>query len=316
LKLSADTSNIISGHWSDIHRLQRFEHLAMATVFEIFLAHNSRQYAAQAVQAAFAELDRLEQELSRFVENSDISRINSSGGGKWIKAGLDTINCLQSCQQIRQLTHGAFDIRLGTLVDFWQGRAEGKRLANQFIPTDRDSTVNGLEVDSTNQTVRILKTGLQIDLGGFGKGYALDRMAEVLADWGISCALLHSGYSTVLALQAPVKADGWPLALKHPLTGKVLKRVSLINSAISGSGNRKGTHIINPLSARPVKSKLAAWATAKTAARADALSTSFMIMSNISGFIPKVRLVFWASANRRFVFTDGFKPDLLSAGDK
>ncbi len=128
--------------------------------------------------------------------------------------------------------------------------------------------------------MQVLKAGLSIDLGGFAKGYALDRMAAIIAEWGISCAMLHSGNSTVLASAAPAKENGWPLALRHPHSGKVIKYISLTGSAISGSGLQKGAHIVNPHSGKPVDNKLAAWSTASTAALADALSTAFMIMTS------------------------------------
>jgi len=136
-----------------------------------------------------------------------------------------------------------------------------------------------LVLDRNTFSVQVLKAGLHIDLGGVGKGYALDRMAEVLSDWGISRAMLHSGYSTVLALAAPPKEVGWPVALKHPLSGEVIRYISLVHSAISGSGLKKGAHIIDPGSGKPVDEQLATWATASTATFADALSTAFMIMN-------------------------------------
>lgn len=252
----------------------------MATVFEVFLYCHDRQYAAQAVQAAFTELDRLEQELSRFIENSDIARINHAVPGEWIKTGLDTMHCLQECQQIRLQTRGAFDITVGALVDFWRRGLVRTEPQRKFTPVKQDAAADPLRLDAAANSVRLLKTGIQIDLGGFGKGYALDRMALILKEWGISCALLHSGCSTVLAVTAPQDERGWPLAVRHPASGKVIRYVALADAAISGSGVRKVAHIIDPRSGKPAKARLAAWSMAPTAALADALSTAFMIMTN------------------------------------
>ena len=280
LKFSVDSAQMISADWLKTHRLNRFEHQAMATIFEIILDHRDAQYAAQAVQAAFMELDRLEQELSRFIENSDISRINRAVPGELLRIGLDTFSCLQFCQQICRQTDGAFDITVGALVDFWRHAAPAAvRIKDNLDLIKQKTGLNYLVLDSDNYSVQVLRAGLSIDLGGFAKGFALDRMAAIIAEWGISCALLHSGNSTVLASAAPAKENGWPLALRHPHSGKVLKYISLAGSAISGSGLRKGAHIINPRSGKPVDNKLAAWSTASTAALADALSTAFMIMS-------------------------------------
>ncbi len=281
LKFSVYLSNTISTDWLASHHLSRFEHQAMATIFEIILYHQDLHYAAQAVQAVFTEVDRLEQELSRFIENSDISRINHSVPGEPVKVGLDTFTCLQVCQQLYQQTEGVFDITVGSLVDFWcYTNTANTTIKKDLAGIKQKTSPNHLILDTDNYSVQVLKAGMQIDLGGFGKGYALDRMVAVLSEWGISCAMLHSGYSTVLALAAPQEESGWPLALRHPHSGKVIRNVSLVYSAISGSGLQKGPHIINPRSGKPVDDKLAAWSTASTAASADALSTAFMIMTN------------------------------------
>jgi thiamine biosynthesis lipoprotein len=280
LKHSVDLMKMIPADWSKVHHLSRFEHQAMATVFEIILYHHDSQYAAQAVQAAFLELDRLEQELSRFIENSDISRINHSVPGVPVKVGLDTFNCLQVCQQIYRQTEGVFDITVGSLVDFWRHADPADTTIRKDLNLIKQKTgLNYVVLNSDNYSVQLLKAGLNIDLGGFGKGYALDNMAAIIAEWGISCAMLHSGQSTVLASAAPAEENGWPLALRHPHSGKVIRYILLAGSAISGSGIQKGFHIVNPSSGRPVENKLAAWSTASTAALADALSTAFMIMT-------------------------------------
>jgi thiamine biosynthesis lipoprotein len=281
LKFAVDSSNIISADWSKTHRLSRFEHQAMATIFEIILYHPDLQYAAQAAQAAFMELDGLEQELSRFSENSDISRINRAVPGEPVKVGLDAFTCLQHCQQICRQTDGAFDITVGALVDYWRHADPASAVIKNDLNLIKQKTgPNYLVLNADNYSAQRLKAGLNIDLGGFGKGYALDNMAAIIAEWGISCALLHSGKSTVLASAAPAEENSWPLALRHPYSGKVIRYISLAGSAISGSGLQKGAHIVNPRSGRPVKDKVAAWSTAATAALADALSTAFMIMTN------------------------------------
>ncbi len=121
---------------------------------------------------------------------------------------------------------------------------------------------------------------MQVDLGGIGKGYAVDQMAELLGDWSIDTALISGGYSSVLALDAPAGTKGWPLTLSDPANRKqILARPYLKRRALSGSGLQKGGHIIDPRTARPVKGKRAAWACAPDAATADALSTAFMVMT-------------------------------------
>lgn len=282
MKHPINLSSLKSVDWLAARHLNRYEHRAMATLFEIFLYHQDSEYAAQAVQAAFAETDRLEQELSRYIDNSDISRINDLIPGESVKVGLDAFNCLQFCQQIYRQTQGAFDITVGTLVDWWRRQNPAGRLQKKIPNGIMEKTgLKYLVLDDDNYSVQVLQSGLHIDLGGVGKGFALDRMAAVLSEWGISRAMLHSGYSTVLALAAPANEEGWPVALKHPLSGEVIRYKTLIHSAISGSGIQKGAHIIVPGSGKAVEDNLAAWVTASTAALADALSTALMIMTKV-----------------------------------
>lgn len=279
MKLSVNLKNLKSANWLDVHQVHRYQHPAMATIFEAFVFHPDRRYAQQAVQSAFNEIDTLEQELSRFIENSDINRINQLAIHEPIKVGPDTFTCLQICKQIYEQTYGCFDISVGMLVDLWKsGEAATKRTAKTRLQIIEKTGMEYLVLNNKDYSVQLLKTGLQLDLGGFGKGYALDRMAAILSEWGITCAMVHSGFSTVLALAAPGEENGWPISITHPLSHKIIKHISVVHSAVSGSGLQKGAHIIDPRTSKPVQNRLAAWSVAQSAAVADALSTAFMIM--------------------------------------
>ncbi|MHC4541958.1 MAG: FAD:protein FMN transferase [Planctomycetota bacterium] len=136
-----------------------------------------------------------------------------------------------------------------------------------------------LEFDEREHTIRLSASPVRVDLGGIGKGYAVDRVAELLGEWSIETALISGGYSSVLAMEAPPGMDGWPLTLSDPADRKkILMRPRLRAGALSGSGVEKGGHIISPRTGRPVEDRRAAWAAAPNATTGDALSTAFMIM--------------------------------------
>ena len=138
---------------------------------------------------------------------------------------------------------------------------------------------------------------MQIDLGGIGKGYAVDLMAELLEEWGLQRALVHGGFSSVLALEPPAGRDGWPLTLSDPVApSRVLARLSVRQTALGASGVRKGDHIVDPRTGGPVRGRRAAWVAlprpdqsgASPGARGrecaagavtDALTTAFMLLS-------------------------------------
>lgn len=275
-------NNFIEGDWCSINGVHRFCHEAMATTFEIYIQHDNNRYAQQAARAAFNELDRLEAELSRFIENSDISRINNLAAGRPVRIGLDAFECLQLSEKIYNETNGAFDVTTGSLLKCWLNKDKTARTPNQAeLDIARQNTgMNLIKLNETDFTVELLRSPMQIDLGGIGKGYALDKMAELLREWSIDIALLHGGFSSVLTLNAPVNTKGWPVTLSNPRNRKqTLAYLYLQNQAMSGSGLQWGQHIIDPRQAKPVEGKLIAWACAADAATADALSTAFMVMT-------------------------------------
>ena len=269
-------------NWDSISGMHRFSHQAMATIFEIFIIHTDAKYAKQAAWAAFDELDRLEAELSKFIENSDISRINNLTANQPLQIGPSAFECLQLSSLIYNETNGAFDVTIGALLDCWLNKDKTIRCpSEEKLALARQQTGTDLfKLDEANHTMQLHTSPLQIDLGGIGKGYAIDQMAKLLDDWDIDTALIHSGFSSVLAIGAPPATKGWPLTLSNPPNHKqTLAYLYLQHEAVSGSGLQKGQHIIDPRMARPVEGKIAAWACAPDAATTDALSTAFMVMS-------------------------------------
>ena len=239
------------------HDAYRFSKNSMATTFEIFAIHDDTNYLGQAVREAFLELERLEQELSRFISNSDISRINNLQKSQSTQIGLDAFECLKQCAELASETNGAFDITQG-----------------------KNTGLQSIRLDESNFSVTLLDDSIHVDLGGFAKGYALDLMAKLLLEWDIKSALIHGGQSSVLALAEPTGEKGWPVTLSHPSqSGKILSLVHLKYSALSGSGLQKGYHIFNPRTGKPVDDKLAAWASTPDGATSDAMSTAFIVMT-------------------------------------
>ena len=272
----------VQSDYHSIAGMKRFSHEAMATAFEVIVVHEDDRYARQAAAAAFAEVDRLEADLSRFIENSDISRINNLPANQPLLIGLAAFECLQLSARMYAETNGAFDITIGSLLDCWRNEDDTPRTPSQeeLNLARRHTGMGLLKLDEVEHTIELLAAPMQIDLGGIGKGYAVDRMAELLRDWSIDTALISGGYSSVLALDAPAGMKGWPLTLSDPGNRKqILARPNLKHRALSGSGLQKGRHIIDPRTARLVKGRRAAWACAPDAATADALSTAFMVMT-------------------------------------
>jgi FAD:protein FMN transferase len=260
-----------------------FSHEAMASVFQFSLVQEDAEYARHAALAAFAEIDRLERDLSRFIENSDIARINHAPVGWPVPLGLDSYACLQLARQAWEDTGGAFDVTIGALYRCWHGddRMPRTPTAAEIASAIERTGMQRLHLDSKLYEVAADTPGVQVDLGGIGKGYALDCAAAILREWNIHAGLLNAGSSTILAMDPPLGKTGWPLAFHHPLQpDQVLLRLNLANRSVSGSGQKSFRHILDPRPGRvgPVTGKIATWSLAASGARSDALSTAFLVL--------------------------------------
>ena len=236
-----------------------FHHEAMATTFAIIIADHPRDYARQAAAAAFRELDRVESELSRYVESSDIARANRLAPGETIAIGDDALQCLLLAADASLATNRAFDAAY----------------ASERAP-DQPADTPLFTLDPAAHTLTSHTARLHLDLGAIGKGYALDRMAAQLSEWAVTTACLQSGGSTALALAAPAGHPGWPVGIGE---GPAHRLLSLTGVALSGSGIAvQGPHLIDPRTGTPSPRTTRAWALAPTAALSDALSTAFFVL--------------------------------------
>ena len=251
----------------------------MATTFEILISQEDvdAEYAAQAAQAAFEEIHRLEDELSRFRASSDIHQIGQLEAGESLRVGMAAWDCLSLAKAVHEETAGAFDITVGPLMELFVTREGEPRTVNPAVIEQARKIIGShrFELDEEQLMVTVRASGMIIDLGALGKGYALDQAADVLAMHGVNNAVLNAGDSTVLALGTPPGKEAWNITLSggtHPL--------QLTNRAVSGSGFAvKGAHIMNPRLFMPVPVKnRRSFALAPTAALSDALSTAFMVM--------------------------------------
>jgi len=281
------------------------QHTAMATVFEIRCASPDERLARQAASAAFDVVDRLEQQLSKFIGNSDISRINHLSAGESTVVGYDTMQCLQLASLIQAETGGAFDVAIGTGFD-------------------------DLVLFPGESVVFARADNVRLDLGAIGKGYAVDRVADTLEDWEVDRVLIDAGLSSVLALEPPSGWESWPLTLSEPGdTGVVLAQVAARQRALGASGIRKRDHILNPRDHTAVRTRSAAWVSAprhvlaaisrqagvdgSPTAAADALSTAFMIneVGDIAAYCqryPELEVWILEDALRHFTATPGATP--------
>lgn len=257
---------------------------AMGTTFEVVVVGTGDDAARlrAAAEEALALVDRLEEQLSVFLSTSEVSRLNARAAREAVEVEPGLYALLQRALRLHRDTGGAFDVALDPLMEAWGFRGappRDPRRARRLSGTDL--------LDLCDGRVRFRREGVRIDLGGIGKGYALDRAAACLRARGIPCAFLHGGTSTVYALGAPPGEPGWQVGLVDPRDEEHrLGTLWLRDRALSVSGSqgrvvqkdgRAIGHVIDPRTGRPVE-RPAAWAVSPSATETDALSTAFLVL--------------------------------------
>ncbi|MEZ5384668.1 MAG: FAD:protein FMN transferase [Prosthecobacter sp.] len=252
----------------------------MATTFDVIINHADADgtYAAQAANAVFDEIRRLEDELSRFRASSDIYRLGQLKAGESILVGMAAWDCLSLAKAMHQETMGAFDITIGPLMSLFVTRDGDPRQVDKQVLEQARQIIGSHRFDLDEATMRVTvhASNMIFDLGAMGKGYALDQCADLLQDWKIPNFVLNAGDSTILAIGSPSGKEAWQITL-----GGGAQQLPLSNHAVSGSGFAvQGAHIMNPRLFQPVPVRnRRTYALAPTAALSDALSTAFMVMN-------------------------------------
>ena len=244
----------------------RFTHEAMNTTFAFHFRGLCPSAAPGIARLCGERLDTLESLLSRFRDGSDVWRINHLRRGESTRISPECHECLLLAMDIHLQSGGLFDVTLGARSD--HRRKGGK-------PEQAPEIQGSLAVHPDEAAVTCLDEGRSIDLGGIGKGFALDQLRLLLDDWEIEKALLCAGSSTLLAFGG----DPWPVEFRGDRDSL---RLDLRDAALSASGTGiQGDHILHPAGplGMPEDAPRRVWLTATSAAVADAWSTAVMLMS-------------------------------------
>lgn len=238
----------------------------MATTFRVHIAGWSEREARQAASAAFEELHRLERLFSRFIDGSDIDRINHAPPGNPVRVRADTFECLKASLAMEQLTDGAFNITARPI----------SYDTEPFAPAS--SAAQALALDEDLLIVARIHSHTRVDLGGIGKGFAVDAMVQLLKDWEVPNALVDAGGSTIFAYSESEAPHPWSASMQ---TDRQIATLEIDDFAFAASGTSvKGDHIVDGRTGKAPDIRTRTWALAENAAKADALSTAFFIMSD------------------------------------
>jgi thiamine biosynthesis lipoprotein len=267
---------------------------AMATRFEITLHGDDPVNLRAAGEEALDEIERVEAQLSLYQPRSEVSRLNALAAKEPVTVTPSLFRLLRQAQQIYRETGGAFDITIAPLIRCWGFMGGTGSVPSPDALADARGMVgmNLVELDEGALAVRFARPGVMLDFGAIGKGYAVERAAELLREAGMTSALINGGTSTVYALGAPPEAECWKVALEFPLNDasdsprEHLATVPLRDEAMSvsavwgksfQSGGKTLGHVIDPRTGEPAFKAMLAAVALPSATETDALSTALLI---------------------------------------
>ena len=243
-------------------------------------------------------LEAVNQDMSTYRPESELSRFNAATAESWQAVSADTRSVVNEALRIARLTGGAFDPTVGPLVDLWGFGAAG---SEQRIPTPEyiaatRETIGFAKVEIQNEPPQLAKRqdGVRLDLSGVAKGFAVDKLAAHLDAQGITDYLVEVGGELRARGHGP-EGRPWRVGIEKPTMapGELQRVVDLDRGGLATSGNyriffeqdgERYTHIVNPRSGRPVEHDLAsATVVADSTMEADALSTSLLVLGPEAG---------------------------------
>lgn len=265
-------------------------HNAMGTVFTVAAYGTDARLLSGVVNEIFDEIDRLDAQMSNYKPGSELSGINRRAASEPVIVEPRLFRLIHDAAGFSEETGGAFDITVGPLMRAWgffrgQGRVPSSCDVAQVL---KRTGFRHLRFDPAARTVRFDVAGIEIDLGGIAKGYAVDRAVEILRAYGVTRALVSSGTSTLYALGTPPGERGWRITLRDPYDAETAADIIYLkNYSLSASGNYEKffevgrkvcAHILDPRTGRPAENMLSTAVLAGTATESDALSTGFFVL--------------------------------------
>ncbi|MGI8772568.1 MAG: FAD:protein FMN transferase [Acidobacteriaceae bacterium] len=270
-------------------RLFSLSHPAMGTTYTLFLYAGDQAAANREAERAFAIVDDVDALLSNYQPQSELSRINREAYAAPVTTDPETFRFLKESVDWSARSDGAFDITVGALMKAWGFfRSTGHVPDEAALAKVRAETGwQKLKLHAAGRTVRFSAPGIELDPGGIGKGFAVDRVVEMLRADGVRAAMLSAGSSTIYALGAPPGKAGWRVDVPDPLRkSQVLSSVMLRDTSLSTASCAEKhfmlaghlyCHIMDPRLLRPVEGRLQATVITPSATDGDALSNVMFV---------------------------------------
>jgi thiamine biosynthesis lipoprotein len=295
-------------------------HYQMGTFLELTLWHSDTEAAKRLIRDAVQEVHRLEEILSNFDADSAVSRFNQKAGLGRIRLPADLFKLLRAARGHSASTGGYFDVTVGPLVELWRETLSRSQLPDQEMLAQARHRVGfeKLKIYDGGEA-ELLLAGMKIDLGGIGKGYAVDRIAEQFKAVGVGPALINFGGSSIYGVGSPPGEMGWEVGIQGT-DGRLRGVIRLRDMALSTSGSmghfwtvngKRYGHLIDPKNGMPITDLRMATVVAPTATAAEALTKPLVIIGGkalpMAERLPQTEAVV-TSEQDPVIFSNGFRP--------
>jgi len=262
----------------------------MACLYAIDAYGTDAERLRRVVEEAFDEVDRIDRLMSHYKADSAVSRLNREAAQRPVAVGAELFDLIATSVKYNRDSGGAFDITVGPLMKVWGFfRGEGRVPSEDALVAARRQ-VGGRHVilDFFARTVAFDEPGVEIDLGGIAKGYAVDRVVALLSERRVASALISAGGSSIYAMGSPPGRPAWDVAIEDPMgRGAAALTVQLKDRALSVAGSSERSfessgvtysHVMDPRSGRPVQGVLSVAVLSNTGTAGDALDDAFFVL--------------------------------------
>lgn len=266
--------------------VERVEDGIMGTRISIELWADDGASGNASIDAVLAEMRRVDAQMSTYKPTSEVSRVNERAAREAVKVTAELLGLLKTAEQYSRDTQGAFDITyasVGYLYDYRNRRRPDDSQIKSVLPA---VNYRHILLDANSQTVRFTQPGVRIDLGGIGKGYAVDRAIRVLHQRGVERALVTAGGDSRII--GDRFGQPWVVGIRHPdRKQEVIARIPLEDAAFSTSGDYeryfdedgvRHHHILDPHTGRSASKVRSATIIGPTATRTDGLSKTAFVL--------------------------------------
>ncbi len=264
--------------------------LSMACVYAIEAYGSDPVALPRIVEEAFDEVDRIDRLMSHYKADSPLSRINRGAAAGPVAVDAELFDFIEESLRYGVESGGAFDITVGPLMKAWGFfRGDGRVPSPAALATARRHVSGGKVIlDRAARTIRFSEPGVELDLGGIAKGYAVDRVARLLRERHVAAALISAGGSTIYGLGAPPGRGAWNVTVQDPIDPRKAAATVLLHDralSVAGSaeksfeaGGVRYSHIMDPRTGRPVQGLLSVAVLAATGTAGDALDDAFFVL--------------------------------------